>query len=582
MVLMLSVLRCPDAAMPGTRRVSGGDFTLGRAEGCDWVLADPDRVLSKRHCTLEFRSGGWQVRDLSTNGTFVNGSAQPVGRDSSAPLNDGDRLRLGAYEIEVRMEEEAASPWSQPAAPGGFQGGFQGGPAFPPSSSVLDDPFAGISPPPPAPPASGFSEGIGLPPLGDPRAPAGSAPGFGSSPASPFATPPVNFDPLSPPGAGGFGASPPATTWPDHTPDSSSAFVPPRAHFGGDLPVDWNRPLSAPPASPAGEPDWDKLLGDFSPPPAAAPFGASHPAVPALPPDPFTPAPPPGPAPFTPATPPVARDSFASPTAPAEASPFTPAANPFAEPAVQARDPFAAAAPPAPPAWPAQDSSPSPFDESAAPPAFTAPVAAPLPVAPPPAPVAQGDAHAALAALLRGAGLPPLPPGTDPIAALEAAGAALRAAIGGMRGLLIARADVKRAFRIEQTMLSRRDNNPVKFAPTDEASIATLLTAGGGRGPAAVQETVSDLTLHQVATLAATQAAARSLLERLAPSEVEASSPGGSGLLPGAREKRLWEAYRGLHSKLLEQFEDDFDSAFGRAFARAYENAAREAGRPQQ
>jgi type VI secretion system FHA domain protein len=155
---------------------------------------------------------------------------------------------------------------------------------------------------------------------------------------------------------------------------------------------------------------------------------------------------------------------------------------------------------------------------------------------------------------------------------MRTAGTMLRAAVAGLRALLIARADVKREFRIEQTMLRATNNNPVKFAATEEQALAALLDPRGN-GLAALKETVDDLTAHQVATLAATQAAARALLDRLAPGPLEAEDPGG-GLLPGAREKRLWEAYRRRHAQLLEQFEDDFDSAFGKAFARAYEQAA--------
>jgi type VI secretion system protein ImpI/type VI secretion system protein len=115
----------------------------------------------------------------------------------------------------------------------------------------------------------------------------------------------------------------------------------------------------------------------------------------------------------------------------------------------------------------------------------------------------------------------------------------------------------------------------LKFAASDVHALAALLDPRTP-GLAAVQESISDLTLHQVATLAATQAAARALLERLAPGKIEADDTGG-GLMPGAREKRLWEAYKRRHAKLLEQFEDDFESAFGTAFARAYEQAAADA-----
>jgi type VI secretion system protein ImpI/type VI secretion system protein len=129
---------------------------------------------------------------------------------------------------------------------------------------------------------------------------------------------------------------------------------------------------------------------------------------------------------------------------------------------------------------------------------------------------------------------------------------------------------VKREFRIEQTMLQPKENNPLKFAASDEQALASLLDP---RTPAvsAVREAVEDLTAHQVAVLAATQAAARALLERMDPASLEGEDTGGG--LFDAREKRLWEAYKRRHAKLSEQFEDDFESAFGKAFARAYEGA---------
>ena len=106
----------------------------------------------------------------------------------------------------------------------------------------------------------------------------------------------------------------------------------------------------------------------------------------------------------------------------------------------------------------------------------------------PPLPRALPDdgsaALAALAALLAGANLTtPLSPRAlaDPDAALRNAGALLRSAAAGLRALLIARADVKREFRIEQTMLRVAGNNPVKFAATDEQALLALLDPNPGR-----------------------------------------------------------------------------------------------------
>lgn len=177
--------------------------------------------------------------------------------------------------------------------------------------------------------------------------------------------------------------------------------------------------------------------------------------------------------------------------------------------------------------------------------------------------------------MLAGAGLPPetlYRAADDPDAALRHAGAVLQVAVAGLRALLVARGLVKREFRIEQTMLRPKENNPLKFAASDEHAMAALLDPRTG-GLQAVQEAVSDLSTHEVAVLAATQAAARALLERLSPALLEAEDPGGSGLFGASTEKRLWGAYKRHHDKLMAQLEDDFDSAFGTAFARAYEQA---------
>lgn len=256
---------------------------------------------------------------------------------------------------------------------------------------------------------------------------------------------------------------------------------------------------------------------------------------------------------------------------------------PFALPEGEAlRGDPAAPAIPAPIAMPARDPPPEatgdPFAEEGVPsrsipdPESIAPAAATAPPLAHRAAAPAIDPDEALAALLRGAGITPasLHGAATPLAVFEQAGAALRAAVNGLRSLLIARADVKREFRIEQTMLRAAGNNPLKFAATDEAAMAALLTTGQ-QGVRSVAETVGDLTAHEVATLAATQAAAKALLGRLAPELVEEGDSGGG--LFGAREKRLWESYRRLHAKVVEQFEDDFDSAFGKEFARAYEQA---------
>src|SRR5690348_12038410 len=105
MQLTMTVLRCPDSVVPETRHVPGGEFSVGRGPGVDWVLPDPERMLSKRHFAVAYRSGGWQLADTSTNGTYLNREADPIGPGDVRSLRDGDRLRVGAYEIEIRLVE---------------------------------------------------------------------------------------------------------------------------------------------------------------------------------------------------------------------------------------------------------------------------------------------------------------------------------------------------------------------------------------------------------------------------------------------------------------------------------------------
>jgi type VI secretion system protein len=83
--------------------VTGGK--IGRAQDNDWILPDPDRYVSSHHCKVDFRAGRWMLEDTSTNGVFINGSDTPASVDGAYTLQDGDRLRLGDYEVLVSIDE---------------------------------------------------------------------------------------------------------------------------------------------------------------------------------------------------------------------------------------------------------------------------------------------------------------------------------------------------------------------------------------------------------------------------------------------------------------------------------------------
>ena len=531
MQLTMTVLRCPDAVVPETRSVSGGEFSVGRGPGVDWVLPDPERMLSKRHFAVAFRSGDWQIADTSTNGTFMNRDSDAIGAGDVRSLRDGDRLRLGAYEIEVRLTEEAVG------RPGAGMGGGAGASAGSAGSSPFGDPF-GMDPFAQAPRARN--------PFDEPEHPS-----LRILPNS--AQLPHDYDPL-------LGDEPPdapfrGPTQADHSPVMQDAFHAPAQvgqvplHTGGIIPGDDLLPD-----------DWDKdLLEGISP-------GAGASPAPAAPP----PAPPA--APVARAVPPPVH--VAPP--PVEPEPFEP------EPMRQ----------PQPQAAPFGDASASPFDEppaaQPAPAPFPAPATFPAPVAapdaaarraaPPPAqePEPVADDGALLAAFLAGAGMQDARP-KDPAATMLALGKAFRNLVAGLRAVMIARASIKSEFRIEQTMIQAHGNNPLKFSAGDDDALGALLGTGRRTDMSAheaVADALRDIRLHELASMAAMQTAVRSVLEGLDPVKLRAAAEqGGMTLLPAQKKARAWDAYEALHSKTVQALADDFDSVFGKAFARAYERS---------
>jgi type VI secretion system protein len=88
--------------------VSGG--RIGRSADNDWILPDPDRYISSHHAKVSYRAGAWILEDTSTNGVFVNGSETPLSEAGFHKLQDGDRLRLGDYELLVSIDERNDFP----------------------------------------------------------------------------------------------------------------------------------------------------------------------------------------------------------------------------------------------------------------------------------------------------------------------------------------------------------------------------------------------------------------------------------------------------------------------------------------
>nr|WP_286209121.1 type VI secretion system-associated FHA domain protein TagH [Azospirillum sp. A1-3] len=94
---------------------------VGRGNSCDWVLPDTECILSKQHFRIAWADSLYLLTDTSSNGVFHNHDSQPIGRDRSVVLADGDVIVLGDYEMSVELQQAARSPGVEPWDDGGFQ-----------------------------------------------------------------------------------------------------------------------------------------------------------------------------------------------------------------------------------------------------------------------------------------------------------------------------------------------------------------------------------------------------------------------------------------------------------------------------
>jgi type VI secretion system FHA domain protein len=100
--------------------------TIGRSLQNDWILPDPDRYISGRHATIDYRGGMYYLADMSSNGVYMNDEREPIGKGNPRRLFDGDRMRMGDFEFEIHIDkgESLAMPL-EPEEPSISTGGFQ-------------------------------------------------------------------------------------------------------------------------------------------------------------------------------------------------------------------------------------------------------------------------------------------------------------------------------------------------------------------------------------------------------------------------------------------------------------------------
>lgn len=224
---IINMTSLPDGGPLEVSVQPGGSLEAGRDSGLDWCLPDTQRFISSRHFEIRSERDGWMLYDVSTNGTFLNGGATRV--KSPALLQDGDRLQVGQYSIEIRNHPVSAplsDPLPERPVMRGLPGGLDPWAVQPPAEASVSrpDPARPVAPhwaqPETAPQSLSPSQGAGRA-GGDGRvssdiwsmpaatSPSGAAPLSASPAPEGFMAPPV-FSPKNPvPPAPVQGAAPP-------------------------------------------------------------------------------------------------------------------------------------------------------------------------------------------------------------------------------------------------------------------------------------------------------------------------------------------------------------------------------------
>ncbi|MGX9146909.1 type VI secretion system-associated FHA domain protein TagH [Mesorhizobium sp. 128a] len=491
MSLLLTLEQGPRAQVTRQARLDEGELVIGRSADADWQINDPDMFVSRAHCKITSKPGGYFVTDTSSSGLFIDDAASPLGAGNTARLQSGMRLRLGDYVVWVDLQTaKTEAPASRPSMPDARPAASRA-----PVSLGGDDFFSSTTEEEPGRPRP-----AGLPDPFEKPVPGAFARARSDERSSQAFDDPFSLDPV-------------ATPAPEPTDrnGAKSSFDDP---FGLDA-----APLSREPSRSSSE----------KPPAFDDGFGF-------------------GPAESTGLDVGVTDKSAIDTPSPA------PSRAPWDLPVLAAEP-----SPPQPPPAPSPPPQRAPVRQAAA------------------RSAGQSDAELR-AAFLRGMGMDEADfRGSDPVADMEKFGREYRLMMEGLMQLLRKRAEEKGNARVAQTVVGASEVNPLKFLPSIDDALVTILaerSPGFLGAEAAIKDAVRDLAQHHVRAWRGVQGALKRMIDRFDPAAIEqelkSSSPIGN-LLTGGRGAKLWELYQKRHREIAHSAETRFLGEIGADFRDAYE-----------
>ncbi|WP_298982041.1 type VI secretion system-associated FHA domain protein TagH [uncultured Roseibium sp.] len=533
-------------------------FDIGRHEHLDWSLPDPQRVISGRHCEVRYEGGQYVLYDVSTNGTFLNGS--PNRMDKEHVLRPGDKVMIGDYIIVVSLDVDESHGSMASVSPNPAPPQWQ---APQPAAPAMPDPAW-----PSAPPAHQHApypvEQQGGPWASGPagmegrHAPPSSAPGIGT-PAD---------DVWSRQGHGWGSADPSLYDPHARAPEPEQvrpALADPMDHLADQPHLNRPEMAAATPAFPQQDAPQSDLGSSPFPALSDGEAGADD-----------------------------EKPLFNMPDlGRSDAEVETPQAPPPSQPEPQTDAPF-----PEAPDWAAAQ-----IVEKAASAEETAPETIPeapkadMTVAPAEQPeetvsepiVDKSALRAApevsvdfIKAFAEGAGIPEdALQGRDQEAFARELGVIMQGITSDLMGLLQARSQVKAMTRnANRTLISRSGNNALKFSPTPQMALQTMLSQGAEENgylplDRAMTAAFKDIQKHHVWTYAAMQKAAARFDETLSPKAIEAEGQVAKSTF-GNQKVKLWERMQERWTSLSGAYDDGLVGVFTQYFTESYEELTSE------
>ena len=151
---------------------------------------------------------------------------------------------------------------------------------------------------------------------------------------------------------------------------------------------------------------------------------------------------------------------------------------------------------------------------------------------------------------------------------LNRVGQIFRKLIDGTIAVLRSRAEFKSLCRVNMTVISATNNNPLKFTVSTDDVLRKLLennTEGFKEATSAIEESFSDIMNHQLAMQAGIQASLTDLLQLFDPKVIEKQFEQGLVL---QKKSKCWDKFEETY---LNTVEDAVENFYGDAFVKAYE-----------